>query len=141
MSTITARPAPNIRDRGARSLWSILSKRPPARGVELEELTIIPDAKQYKPGETATLLVQAPFSPGEALLSIRRSGIVSTRRFKLDGPTARVTVPITDAYTPNVYVQIDVVGAAERLDDKGDAAPQLPRRPAFAKDTIRHTHP
>ena len=43
-----------------------------------------------------------------------------------------VKVPITDGYTPNVYVQVDLVGAALRTDDTGQPDPKLPRRPAYA---------
>jgi uncharacterized protein YfaS (alpha-2-macroglobulin family) len=97
---------------------------------------IIPDKKEYTPGNTAELLLQAPFYPAEAVVSWRRSGIVKTERLTITGPTKVITVPIADAMTPNIHVQVDLVGMAERLDDKGDPDPKLPKRPAYAVGSI-----
>ena len=118
------------------SIWVSGGKSPPVREVEQESITIIPDKKEYKPGDVARLLVQSPFYPAEALLSLRRSGIVSTRRFTMNGPTTTLTVPIVDGHTPNLFVQVDLVGAATRLDDKGKANDKLPKRPAYAKGIL-----
>ena len=119
-----------------RTIWVSGGKQPVSREVEQEEVTLIPNQKKYQPGDTAEILVQSPFYPAEAVLSVRRSGIVSTERFSLAGPTATVKVPIVDGHTPNLYVQVDVVGSTERLDDKGNKVPKLPRRPAYAKGSL-----
>ena len=116
--------------------WVSGSSRPPARQVEQEQVTLIPDRKEYRPGDTAQILVQAPFYPAEGVLTLRRSGIVSSERFTMTGPTYTASVPIKDAYTPNVYVQIDLVGAAPRLDDAGNVVDSLPKRPAFATGNL-----
>jgi uncharacterized protein YfaS (alpha-2-macroglobulin family) len=47
-----------------------------------------------------------------------------------------ITVPIADAMTPNLTVQVDLVGASARLDDKGEPDPKLPNRPAYAVGSI-----
>src|SRR5690606_16312726 len=49
-------------------MWVTGGKQPPQRNVEREEVTLVPDKKEYQPGDTAKLLVQAPFSPAEGLL-------------------------------------------------------------------------
>jgi alpha-2-macroglobulin len=116
--------------------WVTGGDRPPARELEQERVQLIPDKKEYKNGDTAELLVQAPFYPAEALVSWRRSGIVKTERFAMTGPTTTIKVPISDAMVPNMAVQIDLVGAAARLDDKGDPDPKLPKRPAYAVGSI-----
>jgi len=113
--------------------WVSGGQRPPAREVEQEEVTLIPDRKDYQPGDEAEILIQAPFYPAEGLLTLRRSGLVSSQRFTMDGPTYTVRVPIVEAYTPNVIVQVDLVGAAPRGSESGGApAEQLPKRPAYA---------
>ncbi|MCE9579407.1 MAG: Ig-like domain-containing protein [Deltaproteobacteria bacterium] len=109
---------------------------PPQRDLTQEQVQIIPNAKEYKGGDTAELLVQAPFYPAEGILSVRRSGIVSTERFSLKGPTTTLKIPITDGYVPNVYAQVDLIGSAPRLDDDGQPAANLPRRPAYAVGSI-----
>src|SRR5690606_16252051 len=45
-------------------------------------------------------------------------------------------VPITDAMVPNLHVQVDLVGMADRIDDRGAPDPKLPKRPAYAVGTI-----
>lgn len=116
--------------------WVAGGAQPVAQNVELEQVTIIPDKKEYRPGDTAELLVQSPLSPAEALVSVRRSGIVSTERISLTGPTATVRVPVVEGHIPNVFVQVDVVGSAVRLSDDGKPMESLPRRPAFASGSI-----
>jgi hypothetical protein len=112
--------------------WVSGGQRPPARQVEQEAATLIPDAKEYQPGDIAEILVQSPFYPAEGLMTLRRSGMLSQERFTMDGPTYTLRVPIKEAYTPNVHVQVDLVGAAARTDDNGNAIPDVPKRPAFA---------
>ncbi|MCW5803695.1 MAG: Ig-like domain-containing protein, partial [Deltaproteobacteria bacterium] len=118
------------------TFWVAGGDRPAAREVVQERVQIIPDKKEYAAGDTAELLVQAPFYPAEAVVSWRRSGIVKLERVKLDGPTKVITVPITEAMVPNLYVQVDLVGATARTDDKGVANPALPKRPAYAVGSI-----
>jgi hypothetical protein len=118
------------------SFWVSGGDQPPARDVQREQISIIPDRKEYAPGNTAELLIQAPFYPAEGVVSWRRSGIVKTERIALDGPTKVVAVPIADAMTPNLIVQVDLVGLAARADDRGMPDPKLPRRPAYAVGQI-----
>jgi uncharacterized protein YfaS (alpha-2-macroglobulin family) len=110
--------------------------RPPAREVEQELVQLIPDKKEYTAGNTAELMVQAPFYPAEGIVTWRRSGIVKTERITLTSSTASLKIPIVDAMTPNLYVQIDLVGMAVRANDKGDPDPSLPKRPAYAVGSI-----
>jgi uncharacterized protein YfaS (alpha-2-macroglobulin family) len=110
--------------------------RPPAREVAQEVVQLIPDKKEYTAGNTAELMVQAPFYPAEGIVTWRRSGIVKTERITLSGPTASLKVPIEDRMTPNLFVQVDLVGMAVRANDKGQPDPTLPKRPAYAVGSI-----
>ncbi|MGN6106364.1 MAG: Ig-like domain-containing protein, partial [Kofleriaceae bacterium] len=118
------------------TFWVSGGDRPPARAVEQEQVQVIPDKKEYRHGDTAELLIQAPFYPAEGLVSYRRSGIVKTERISMTGPTTTIQVPITDAMVPNLYVQVDLVGAAARIGDRGQPEPDLPKRPAYAMGEI-----
>ena len=118
------------------TFWVSGGAQPKARNVAQERVQLIPDKKDYTPGNTAEILIQAPFYPAEAVVSWRRSGLVKTERIEITGPTKVITVPITDAMTPNMYVQVDLVGMAARLDDKGDPDPKLPKRPAYAVGSL-----
>jgi len=120
----------------ALTLWVAGGKTPPKRDVEQETVEMIPDRKEYKAGETAEILVQSPFYPAEGVMTLRRSGILKSEHFKMDGPSYTLRVPIEDAYTPNLHVQVDLAGAAQRTDDKGQVDEKLPKRPAFAKGEL-----
>ncbi|MCB0115151.1 MAG: hypothetical protein KDD84_13710, partial [Caldilineaceae bacterium] len=112
--------------------WVSGGQRPPSRDVEQEEAQLIPSAETYQPGDTAEILVQSPFYPAEGLFTLLRDGVVTQERFSMDGPTYTLQVPIDDSYTPNAYVQVDLVGSAPRLNDQGEELSDLPRRPAYA---------
>jgi alpha-2-macroglobulin len=118
------------------TLWVAGGKVVPRRDVEQEDAGLIPDRKEYQPNDTAEILVQAPFYPAEGVMTLRRSGIVTTERFRMDGPSTTLKVPIKDGYTPNVTVQVDLVGATPRTDEEGKANDKLPKRPAFAKGAL-----
>ncbi|MDQ3652502.1 MAG: hypothetical protein M3458_19965, partial [Acidobacteriota bacterium] len=123
------------------TLWVAGGKRPPQRDVTQESIELIPDRREYRAGETAEILVQPPFYPAEGVMSLRRSGMVRTERFQINEPSHTLRIPIEDAFTPNVHVQIDLVGAAVRTDDKGERNEKLPKRPAFAKGELNLSVP
>lgn len=116
--------------------WVSGGQRPPAREVEQETLTLIPDKETYQPGDVAEILVQSPFSPAEGLLTISRSGILSTERFTLGDGSTTLEIPITEAHIPNLHVQVDVVGSAPRTDEAGETVEGAPPRPAYATGTL-----
>ena len=118
------------------TLWVAGGKVVPRRNIEQEDAQLIPDRKEYRAGDNAEILVQAPFYPAEGVLTLRRSGIVSSERFAMDGPSHTLRIPIEEGYTPNLYVQVDLVGAAVRTDNEGASLEKLPKRPAFAKGTL-----
>ncbi|HRC54510.1 MAG TPA: Ig-like domain-containing protein, partial [Kofleriaceae bacterium] len=118
------------------TFWVSGGDQPPAREVERQDVQLIPNQKEYRAGDTAELLVQAPFFPAEGVVSWRRSGIVRTERISLAGPTTTIKVPISEAMVPNLFVQVDLVGAAERTNDQGQPDPKLPKRPAYAMGVI-----
>ena len=62
--------------------WVSGGQQPPARKVEQEQVTLIPDKETYQPGDTAKILVQSPFSPAEGMVTVSRSGIFTRRASK-----------------------------------------------------------
>ncbi|MET0624258.1 MAG: alpha-2-macroglobulin family protein [Pyrinomonadaceae bacterium] len=123
------------------TLWVAGGKTPPRRDVSQEKVELIPDRKEYHAGDTAEILVQAPFFPAEALVTLRRSGLVRTERFRMNEPSHVLRVPVEEGYTPNVYVQVDLVGAAARANEKGEEDSKLPKRPAYALGQLNLTVP
>ncbi|MBC7929279.1 MAG: Ig-like domain-containing protein, partial [Rubrivivax sp.] len=123
------------------TLWVAGGKQPPRREVAQEKAELIPDRKEYRAGDVAEILVQSPFVPAEGVLTLRRSGLVRTERFRMNEASHTLKIPLEEAYTPNVHVQVDLVGAAARVDDKGEEDAKLPKRPAFATGTLNISVP
>ena len=121
--------------------WVSGGKTPPQRRVSMEKVQLIPDRKTYQPGGVAEILVQSPFYPAEGILTLRRSGIIKMTRFRLKSATRMVKVPIAEAHIPNLHVQVDLVGSAPRLTDKGEEDRRLPRRPALARGSLNLSVP
>jgi uncharacterized protein YfaS (alpha-2-macroglobulin family) len=118
------------------SLWVAGGKTPPQREVAQERVELIPDRKSYAGGETAEILVQSPFAPAEGVLTLRRSGLLRTERFTMKESSHTLRIPLEEAMTPNVNVQVDLVGAATRVDDAGVEMLNVPKRPAYATGEI-----
>ncbi len=121
--------------------WVSGGQRPPSRRVEQETVTLIPDKDSYQPGDTARILVQAPFSPAEGLLTVSRSGILYTERFEMAEDSITLEVPIEAEHIPNLHVQVDLVGSAPRLDDQGEVVDDIPPRPAYASGQLQLSIP
>jgi alpha-2-macroglobulin len=124
------------------TIWVPGGKTPPKRNVEQEEVQIIPSKKDYAPGDVAELLVIAPFTPAEGVLTLRRNGLVKTERFTMKDSSITLKIRLEEKYLPNIYAQVDLVGAAERPADEGvrgpraDGGVRVPLRPAFASGNI-----
>ncbi len=116
--------------------WVSAAESVPTRTVDKDALTIVPDKQEHQPGDTAELLVQAPFATGDGLLTVSRGGIVSTNRFDVVDGSAIVRIPITDHDVPNIDASIEVVGSAPRTADDGSPLPDAPQRPAYAAGDV-----
>ncbi len=121
--------------------WVSGSQQPPSREIEQETVTLIPDKETYQPGEVAQILVQAPFSPAEGLLTVSRSGILYTQRFRIESGSTTLQVPIEEKHLPNLNVQVDIVGAVSRTDDSGEVITEAPARPAYASGQLNLSIP
>ena len=117
-------------------IWVAGAREVPSRRVTQEQLTLIPAQQEWEAGQTAEILVPAPFSPATGLVTITRNGIESTQVVEVVEGSAVVQVPLTADMVPGIDVQVDLVGSAPRVRDDGSAAPDLPARPAFATGTV-----
>jgi uncharacterized protein YfaS (alpha-2-macroglobulin family) len=124
------------RNRTELTQWVSGGRGRPERDVTREEVLIVPDRETHQPGDTAELLVQAPFAPAHGLVTVIRHGIITTETFEAEDGSAIIEVPIEDQYIPNVTVQVDMVGSDVRTSDDGVELPELPHRTAYATGTI-----
>ena len=116
--------------------WVSGGKRAPARGVVQELVTLIPNKETYSPDETAQILVQSPFGPAEGLLTVARNGILYTERFTMAEDSLTLDIPILEEHIPNVIIQVDLTGSAQRMDDQGNILEDASSRPAYASGQL-----
>ncbi|MCK5797594.1 MAG: hypothetical protein KAI47_10445, partial [Deltaproteobacteria bacterium] len=116
--------------------WVSGGKRLAKKRLKKESVRLIADKKRYAPGETAEVLVQAPFADAEGFLTILRDGIVRSRRFAIKGTSTVLTVKIDERAMPALALRVNLVGKAPRVDEDGEVNSKLPPRPAFASGSL-----
>ncbi len=71
-----------------------------------QEITLIPDKKRYKAGDTARILMQSPLPKGKYLITLEREGIISEEVRDLAAPTSVIDIKIEENYVPIVYAAV-----------------------------------
>ncbi|NNJ10813.1 alpha-2-macroglobulin [Chloroflexales bacterium ZM16-3] len=87
-------------------------------------IDLIADQTSYKPGDTAKILVTAPYKGSTALLTVERGEVITHRILNIAGTTELLEVPITADYAPNVYVSVVLITPAG--DGSSAEAPATP---------------
>ncbi len=108
--------------------WVSGGRMPASDGVEMEDVLLIVENDEYAPGDTARVLVQAPFENAEGLMTLRRHGIAEQHRFRMDGATHTLEVPLKHEWMPGIEVHVTLVGQSAREEAEEGEAP----RPAIA---------
>jgi uncharacterized protein YfaS (alpha-2-macroglobulin family) len=67
---------------------------------------LIADKKEYKAGDTATLILKTDLAKAKGLVTIERDGVIEKRFIDITPTMKHIQVPITGDYAPNVYVSV-----------------------------------
>jgi alpha-2-macroglobulin len=96
-------------------------------------IDLVADKSNYKPGDTAKIMIQSPWEQATALVTTEREGVRSHRQFALTSTQQSIDVPISEDDIPNVYVSVLLIkgrskplGEASKEDDPSD-----PGKPSF----------
>ncbi|MBK5258401.1 MAG: Ig-like domain-containing protein [Thermoanaerobaculia bacterium] len=92
-------------------------------------IDLIPEKKNYKPGDTARIMIKSPWERATALLTTEREGVRTWTPFELTSTQQTITVPITERDIPNVFISVLLIkGRTQQpvTEDAGD-----PGKPAF----------
>lgn len=100
--------------------------------LERDRAELMTDKQEYAGGETATLLVTAPFAPAEGVLVVERDGIAQVERFTTTTRSHTLRLRLDPAWVPNVHVRVHLVGSRPRENERGEESAALPPRPAVA---------
>ncbi len=92
-------------------------------------IDLVPEKKTLRPGETARIMVKSPWEHATALLTTEREGVRTWREFELTSTQQTITVPITEADIPNVFVSVLLVKGRTKETDTADESD--PGKPSF----------
>ncbi|MBF0228507.1 MAG: large extracellular alpha-helical protein [Desulfamplus sp.] len=81
-------------------------------------LSIIPERKEYKAGETAKYLVKNPFPGAYALISLERYGVLRQWVQRLENSTQVLEVPLNSDDVPGFFLSVTIV-SPRVWDNKG----------------------
>jgi uncharacterized protein YfaS (alpha-2-macroglobulin family) len=90
--------------RASSSVWVVGADDWWFGGTTGDRMDLLPEQQEYEPGATARFQVRMPFRSATALVSVEREGVIDSFVTTLDGSEPIIEVPITNAYSPNVFV-------------------------------------
>ena len=103
------------------------------------------DKTSYKPGDTATVLVQSPFPGAELHVAVVRHGVLWETTQRITGAAPTVRFRVTPQMLPNAVVEAFAVrrGAppSKQLADGGNALARGPVSPPSASRSTGSTSP
>jgi len=70
------------------------------------------------------------------LLTVSRNGFLYTTRFQVENGSTTLSIPIKEEFIPNLNIQVDLVGAADRTDDAGNVLKNAAQRSAYATASL-----
>ncbi|MFZ2491178.1 MAG: MG2 domain-containing protein, partial [Thermoanaerobaculia bacterium] len=92
-------------------------------------IDLVPEKATWKPGETARILVKSPWESATALLTTEREGVRTWKSFDLTSTQQTITVPITEADIPNVFISVLLIKGRTSKDPGRDGSD--PGKPSF----------
>ncbi len=101
---VTARDKDGNEAQAASSVWVTRRGELWFGGQDHDRIDLLPEKKNYAPGETARLQLRMPFRQATALVSVEREGVISTRVVQLSGRDPTIELKIEEDWAPNVYV-------------------------------------
>jgi uncharacterized protein YfaS (alpha-2-macroglobulin family) len=93
-------------------------------------IDLVPERQTYKPGDEARIMIKSPWEHATALVTMEREGVRSQREFTLTSTQQAITVPVSEADIPNVYVSVLLVKGRTKTEDGSDDGSD-PGKPAF----------
>lgn len=74
-----------------------------------DAVELVPDKDNYKPGETAKILIKSPYEQAKALVTIEREFILESHVVDVKGSSSQIDIPILPDHIPNVFVSVLLV--------------------------------
>ncbi len=88
-----------------------------------DTVELVADRPEYKPGDTAKILIQSPFKRCRAVVSLEREGVIWQKSYDLEGNGEPIEIPLTAEHVPNVYVSVILIRPRVPAEAAADADP------------------
>lgn len=101
---------------------------------EDDRVDLIPEKIDYKPGETARVLIQSPYENATAIITVEREKVFEQRTIQLTSSAQSFEIPIKKEYLPEIHIGVMLIRA------RTDAEPtrtEDPGKPQFKMGMIR----
>ena len=86
-----------------------------------KRMDLAADQDEYRPGDTARILVQSPFvGPATAWVTIERGDVIDQHFVTLQSNSEILEIPISAFYAPNVFVTVHVVKGVDESNPVAD---------------------
>jgi len=92
--------------RSATSFWVSGSGFASWQVTNDDTIALVADKDRYEVGDTAEVLVPAPFSGATALVTVERGKVITRTVRTLATNSERLRIPVTDRSVPNVFVSV-----------------------------------
>lgn len=79
-------------------------------------LELVTEKDEYKPGETARIMVKSPYNNATALVTVEREFVIDSFVTNIEGTAALIDIPIKSEYLPNIYVGVSLIKG--RVEDE-----------------------
>ncbi|MBW1808606.1 MAG: Ig-like domain-containing protein [Deltaproteobacteria bacterium] len=82
--------------------------------TDAQKVELMPSKQEYQPGDTAKIVIRAPFASGLVLFTQDRNGLIDYQLLKLEKNMAIVKVPILEKHIPNLEISATAIAARPR---------------------------
>ncbi len=107
--------------------WVAGSQPTSSSSLAQDTLNLVPDRKEYEPGQSAEVLVQVPFAPAHLTVTTRRQGVATLTQLEAPDGTATLKIPLQEKHIPGLDLEVRANG------QKSEGNKKLP---AFASGSL-----
>ncbi|MEQ8353432.1 MAG: alpha-2-macroglobulin family protein [Leptospiraceae bacterium] len=99
-----------------------------------DRIELIPEQTDYKPGDTASILIQSPYKNATAIITVEREKVFEQRTIELTSSAQSIQVPIKGEYLPEIHVGVMLI---RPRTEANPTRTEDPGKPQFKMGMIR----
>ncbi|EHQ05470.1 alpha-2-macroglobulin domain protein [Leptonema illini DSM 21528] len=99
-----------------------------------DSVELIADKRQYRPGDTARILIKSPYEKAKAVITVEREDILDRRVIEMTSSSQSVDIPLKAEYIPGVQISVMIFRPRVQVSSSPDEAD--PGKPAVKMGTL-----